>query len=256
MLHQHVSTKPETHKSTGHDFSIGNFVGPYKVTDVICRRSDVLVLRVEDTRSDEVSENLALKILPQAGAHRVYFGSLGYEFQFLQKIKHPGIVQVFDCFELPDSRFACMVMEYVDGLSIDRYLRANLPGDQTQAHRLLIDLCVQCAQIGQYLARRSMIQTDPKCDHFIVTQQGAVPFVKLIDFGHALDLAELATRRGAANWSAENIIAAEISALVNNLLDMFEHVPGLRVLAPENFRQTLLDCRSFEALIFALQSNI
>lgn len=109
------------------------------------------------------------------------------ERQFLARLDHPNIARLLDAGATPDHALY-LVMEYVDGVPLDRYCRDRR---LTVAERLPLLLQV-CAGVAH--AHRSLIvHCDIKPENILVTSDGAV---KLLDFGIArlLDSSGAVTR--------------------------------------------------------------
>ena len=97
------------------------------------------------------------------------------EGAILKALSHPGLPRFVEEYENGD--YLCMVREYVEGTSLDRYVAQRKP-DQEKAVGLAVSLC----DILTYLHGRNppVIHRDIKPKNLIVDHQGAL---RLIDFG-------------------------------------------------------------------------
>lgn len=117
---------------------------------------------------------------------------LQVETLVLSKFDHPNLVSVLDAGELPDGR-PYMVMNRIDGVSLDRYLRQQSL-DYLQIARLFRDIALAV----QHAHDRDVVHRDLKPTNIMVRRDGQ-PVV--IDFGLAkrLDFSELDRSLTASN---------------------------------------------------------
>jgi serine/threonine-protein kinase len=113
------------------------------------------------------------------------------EAKILASLRHPGIVEVFDC-GLHESDTPYLVMELIDAES----LRDRLAREGPMPARATIKLMLPVIRGVHAAHERSVIHRDIKPENILCTS-GATPSVKLIDFG----IARVATG-GAAQFSA------------------------------------------------------
>jgi non-specific serine/threonine protein kinase/serine/threonine-protein kinase len=98
------------------------------------------------------------------------------EREFLARFDHPNITRLFDAGATPDG-LPYLVMEYVEGVPIDRYCREHdLSVDERL--QLLLQVCAGVTHAHQSL----IIHCDIKPENILVTADGVV---KLLDFGIA-----------------------------------------------------------------------
>ena len=103
----------------------------------------------------------------------------GAERQILANLNHPNIARLLD--GGVDNGTPYLVMEYVDGLSIDEYCRKNKVGTEARL-RLFRTVC----SAVEYAHKNLVVHRDIKPGNILVTADG-VP--KLLDFGIAKLLA-------------------------------------------------------------------
>ena len=121
-------------------------------------------------------QRVALKVL-RLGADSRSLTRFHRERQILARLEHPAIARLYDGGTTPEGD-PYLVMEYVEGLPIDRYCREReVPLDRRL--ELFLDVCaaVQAAH------RQLVVHHDVKPSNILVDGEGRV---KLLDFGIAL----------------------------------------------------------------------
>ena len=115
------------------------------------------------------------------------------EVKAAAQLAHPNIVTAHDAEEANGLHF--LVMEYVEGFSLDRYVarRGPLPPN------LACQLIRQAALGLQHAHEKGMVHRDIKPHNLMITRKGQV---KILDFG----LARLAQDAGALNTTAPNLV--------------------------------------------------
>src|SRR5262245_5379236 len=104
------------------------------------------------------------------------------------RLNHPNIVTAHDADEAEGLHF--LVMEYVEGTSLDRLVRRRGPLSVVTACR-----CIRQAALGlQHAHEQGMVHRDIKPHNLMVTRKGQV---KVLDFG----LARLVAEVDAPGWS-------------------------------------------------------
>lgn len=107
----------------------------------------------------------------------VHQAMLQKEFEIAYSLSHPNICQTIAYLELEDLG-PCIEMEWIDGETLDDYLKRCLP-DKQEFLRLSGELC----DALDYLHKRQILHRDIKPSNIIITHEGA--HVKLIDFSLA-----------------------------------------------------------------------
>jgi serine/threonine protein kinase len=133
---------------------------------------------------DLIGRRAAVKVLrPEFSSNREVLQRFFNEARATTKLKHPGIVEVYDFGFLPDSGHAYLVMEFLDGESLGARLRRE---------RLTPALAVEIArQVARALAAahaQGLVHRDIKPDNIFLQREPALPrpyAVKLLDFGIA-----------------------------------------------------------------------
>src|SRR5262249_18710981 len=103
------------------------------------------------------------------------------EARAVNEIRHRGLIDIFSFGELPDGR-PYFVMEFLDGKPLSKYIKGKGPlpfGEIT-------DIFGQICRALQAAHDRGIIHRDLKPDNiYLVLEEGAPPFVKVLDFGIA-----------------------------------------------------------------------
>ncbi|NBJ93470.1 serine/threonine protein kinase [Parablautia muri] len=101
------------------------------------------------------------------------------EIELLKELEHQGLPRIYDYFKQEEKIY--MVMEYIDGVSLRRYLNKYGVVKEEQAVRWAIELC----RILGYLHARhpAIIYRDLKPENIMIQRDGTL---KLIDLGGAL----------------------------------------------------------------------
>jgi len=127
------------------------------------------------------------------------------------RLTHPSIVAIHDAFEDPENQSSCIVMEFVQGRTLDQVLstEAPLPLDK------VLDILRQVAEGLDYAHREQVIHRDLKPANILMTDDGRV---KITDFGIAKITARESTVRTAgvmgtpAYMSPEQVTGRELDA--------------------------------------------
>ncbi|MEM8930354.1 MAG: serine/threonine-protein kinase [Acidobacteriota bacterium] len=129
------------------------------------------------SRSDGAfDKRVALKIIKRGLETRAMLERFRQERQILADLDHPGIARLLDGGALPDGR-PYLVMDYVEGQTIDRYCDHHRLGVDARLERFA-DVC----RAVHHAHRRLVVHRDLKPSNIMVTDAGVV---KLLDFGIA-----------------------------------------------------------------------
>lgn len=91
-------------------------------------------------------------------------------------LRHPHIALVYEFFV--ENGLSCLVLEYIEGPTIEQYIRKNGPFSEETAWKLL----TQIASALEYLHSRDIIHRDLKAGNIKIARPGKA---KLLDFGLA-----------------------------------------------------------------------
>jgi eukaryotic-like serine/threonine-protein kinase len=153
----------------------GQNVGPYRLLAEIGHGGMGRVFLAERA-DDQYSQKVAIKIVKNdvlgSGVHQRFRA----ERQILANLEHPGIARLLDG-GATESGSPYLVMEYVDGISIERYCRENsLPiRKRLELFRMV------CAAVS-YAHRNLVVHRDLKPGNILVPADGTP---RLLDFGIA-----------------------------------------------------------------------
>lgn len=135
------------------------------------------------------------------------------EFDILIRMQHPNVVQTLGM-EHVEGLGTCIVMEYVDGITLKEWLSGDhRDAKYTDAVRILDELLHAVA----YIHSLGIVHRDLKPQNIILTRQGL--HVKLIDFGLADtdDYAVLKQPAGTASYMSPEQMAMQIPDIRNDI---------------------------------------
>ena len=104
-----------------------------------------------------------------------YCSLLRKEFEIMIQVSHPNIVRVYSLEEVDDIGL-CIVMEYVDGMPLDQWLRDDHPS-ATMRRRAMLQLLDAMA----HWHKVQLVHRDLKPSNILITRNGNN--VRVIDFG-------------------------------------------------------------------------
>ena len=102
----------------------------------------------------------------------LYYCNFVEEIKILYKINHPNIVRVFNYYLYPEQTTGFILMEYIDGLDIDKYILANPDS--------INDVFIQTITGFKYLEDKMILHRDIRFSNILISNEG---IVKIIDFG-------------------------------------------------------------------------
>src|SRR5579871_2005161 len=158
------------------DVNVGHKIGPYRVLKTLGEGGMgkvYLAVRADDQYTREV----AIKVMHASfGARPAMLARFRTERQILANLDHPNIARLLDG-GVTDQGVPYLVMEYIDGMPLDRYCRTHsLPLEKRL--RMLRSVC----SAGEYAHNNLVVHRDLKPANILVAADG-IP--KLLDFGIA-----------------------------------------------------------------------
>ena len=138
---------------------------------------------------------------PRYRGSMLHEGILRKEFEQGYSLRHVNICEIYSYMEV-DGLGNCIEMEWIDGVTLDEYLRRGHPNERT-FQKIASQLC----DALRYIHSRGMIHRDLKPSNIMVSHDGGT--VKLIDFGFADDASSTIFKApaGSLNWVAPEVLA-------------------------------------------------
>lgn len=148
-----------------------------------------------------------------------FYHTLISEIKIMYKLYHKNIVRIFGYYLYPESYTGYIIMEYIDGTSIDDYLKngiGSILGD-------IDDMFRQIISAFEFLELHKIVHRDIREGNILVTYSGTV---KIIDFGLGKQLTSPADNNNTFNSiinrsSMEHIPEEFNSGLYDSQTDMF-----------------------------------
>ncbi len=154
---------------------VGEMIGPYRIEHEIARGgmgAVYLAVRADD----EFNRRVAIKVLHSGMRSAAMIRRFHGERQILANLDHPAIARLYDGATTADGR-PYLVMEYIEGLSIDRYCDRK----QLQVRQRIELFRLICSAV-HYAHQNLVVHRDIKPSNILVTRDGAP---RLLDFGIA-----------------------------------------------------------------------
>ncbi len=158
----------------------GDTVDKYKIIQPLGRGGMGQVYLAE--RNDrQFEQNVAIKCFSSEEVKENFFENFRNEKQFLAHLNHTAIAHIIDG-GITDDGVHYIIMEYVDGLPIDEYLKKHQLNTQEKL-QLFIKIC----DAINYAHNRLILHLDIKPSNILINTEGQV---KLLDFGIAQKMGE------------------------------------------------------------------
>lgn len=155
-------------------FPVHSSIGPYRVIDYVGAGGMGTVYRVSHRATGKVA---AAKVMSGGGTTPRALERFRNEARILQALSHPSIAAMYEFLEVNGA--PCLVMEYVDGDTLEQLVRTRGPLPLQDALRIFAAL----ADAVGYIHQRGIVHRDLKTNNVKVDALGAV---KLLDFGIAI----------------------------------------------------------------------
>jgi len=160
-------------------------IGKYRVLKRLGEgaTSDVLLAHDEFHDRPVAIKRMRVPAAGEGSDPRLYQRFYAAEAALVGRLQHPNVVQIHDAVDDPQAPY--LVMEYVDGVTLRRYCRADalLPLEQ------IVEIGFKCAMALGYMARQGLIHRDVKPANLLaVVEHDQVVDVKVSDFGSVLNL--------------------------------------------------------------------
>src|SRR5688572_6270834 len=158
-----------------HNRLIGTVIGSYRIKGVLGYGGMGTVYDAERA-DDHFRQRVAIKLVQQMAVHPQLRARLRAERQILANLDHPYIARLIDGGETANGT-PYLVIEYVDGKSIEQYCNDNKLGVHAR-----LELFEKVCSAVDYAHRNLVVHRDLKPANILVTADGTP---KLLDFGIA-----------------------------------------------------------------------
>lgn len=179
-LWQFPAVYTEARHMAGEDGLPFDRLGPYTILSRI-GSGGMGAVYLAERDYDGVRRQVAVKVIPRVFLDDDTIRRFRHERQILARLEHPNIARMLDAATTADGT-PFLVMEFVDGVSIDRYCAAG-----NLSPRAKLALFEKICGAVAYAHRNLIVHRDLKPRNILVTADG-VP--KLLDFGIAKLLSE------------------------------------------------------------------
>ncbi len=158
----------------------GSLIGRYQIISELGSGSMGVVYKARDPK---INRAVALKTISLAGVEpdieREYRQRFAIEAQAAGRLSHPGIVTIFDVAEDDATGAPCLVMEFVEGESLEHAL---YPDNRRVPASRALQLAQEVAEALHYAHAHGVVHRDIKPANILVTADG---HAKIADFGIA-----------------------------------------------------------------------
>ncbi|WP_286884346.1 Stk1 family PASTA domain-containing Ser/Thr kinase [Aneurinibacillus sp. UBA3580] len=148
--------------------------GRYEIEQQIGEGGMAIVYRARDTL---LNRTVALKVLrSQFGNDDDFVARFHREAQAAASLSHPNVVNIYDIGQEDDMYY--IVMEYVEGMTLKKYINGHAPLDVKEA----VDIAVQICDALDHAHQNELIHRDIKPHNILINKFGRI---KVTDFGIA-----------------------------------------------------------------------
>jgi serine/threonine protein kinase len=154
-------------------------IGKYEIVRELGKGATSVVYEAVDPFQER---NVAIKVvhseaLGNKDHGRRYRKLFLTEASLAGKLAHPHIVAIYDA--VADDEASYIVMEYVDGTTLEQYARV----DSLLPVQRIVEIIFKCARALDYAARHGVIHRDIKPANILLSGESEI---KISDFGAAL----------------------------------------------------------------------
>ncbi len=193
-------------------------IGPYRLLERVGRGGMGVVYRAYQENLDRT---VALKMLAPGRTGRDYLERFRQEVRAMAGLSHPHVVAVFDAGEVLGRPY--LVMEFVEGQTLQEYMEQHGPLEPEQAARLV----AQVAQAVEFLHQKGLLHRDLKPSNILLDSSG---HVRVTDFGLAAVLERGQARDGGVLAGTPAYMAPEQIDPQHAPVDQRSDVYGLGAL--------------------------
>ena len=152
-------------------FEIGDRIDKYILVDVLGEGGTAIVYKV---MHHLLHTHFALKVSKHQ--YSQIYERLLREGRIQTKLKHPHIVSVIDV--LQSNSYPSLLMEYIEGVSLNVWLEKNRPTPE-QAEGLFL----QIVNATEYAHSKGVVHRDLKPSNILIMEYNDQPYAKICDFG-------------------------------------------------------------------------
>ena len=170
---------------------------------------------------------------PEYQHKEVYVSLLTKEFELGLKMDHPNIAHIFSK-ETDPVAGPCIVMEYVDGVTLKAFLKQNPP------RKVRMKIAKELLSAMSYYHSMQIVHRDLKPDNILITRNGHN--VKIIDFGLADSdwHGVLKQPTGSENYAAPEQKKGDTP--IDCRADIYSFGKIVRLLFPHSYRRIAHKC--------------
>lgn len=167
---------------------VGQQINNYRIEAIIGDGGMGTVYRALDT---SLNRAVALKVMhPQYANEAEFQERFRQEAQAAARLQHPSIVGVYQFMQTEKHLF--LVMEYVPGLSLGKYMRQLAQNKQVMKLSETVEIIAQVAEALHYAHQQGVVHRDIKPDNILIRP------LKQPDTGYSLPLRAMVTDFGLA----------------------------------------------------------
>ena len=145
--------------------------------------SEVFLAHDPFRKRDVAIKRVRASLLPDSRESHFQRRFFAAEAALVGQLQHPNVVQILDAVDEGDAPY--LVMEYVEGVTLRRYCRANNLLSVPQ----IIEVGFKCAMALDYCFKQGLIHRDVKPANLLATVHGdQITDVKVTDFGSVFNL--------------------------------------------------------------------
>jgi serine/threonine protein kinase len=216
----------------------------YRLQDQIGRGESASVFLASDLwRKGRVAVKLFNKI---SAVNRASSRLHQLEAEAMRRVNHPHIVRIFDCGKDHDLGHSFLVMEYVEGQTLDKVLPKVRSGRYQSRVKFVLSILDALEGALSHAHARGVVHRDLKPHNFIYTTNGCL---KVTDFG-------VARVQGAREYTMANIslgtpVYMSPEQLSGSSVDARTDIYAIGVLIHNILSDTNMfpDCRDFCSLL-------
>lgn len=150
-------------------------IGPWRLVRIL-GRGGMGAVHLGERDDGAFEQRVAIKVLAPTLGSRFAHARFDRERRILARMEHPNVARLLDGGVTPEG-LPYLVMEYVEGRSIDQYVR-----EERLSIEARLGLYLQVLEAVRFAHANLVIHRDLKPSNILVDQRGSV---KLLDFGIA-----------------------------------------------------------------------